>query len=196
MKSLPTGSAAVGSWVLVGLLALAVLENVRSGDAVWTGFLVVTFAILLFPPLAARDPWEMLPPEVVALAVLPGVVRALWRFGPTWVGEYATYVGVAAVSLAVVVELTRFTEAEMAPWFADATVVLMTMAAIGVWAIVQFYSDQYLGTDLLGSLNATMWAFVRATVAGVLAAVFFELYFHVRESVDANPPGSLRGESE
>ncbi|WP_205410968.1 hypothetical protein [Halorussus rarus] len=51
------------------------------------------------------------------------------------------------------------------------------MAAIGAWAVLQFYSDRYLGTDLLGGLHAVNWEFVRATVAGVAAAVVFELYF-------------------
>ncbi|MFC4448960.1 hypothetical protein [Halorussus aquaticus] len=171
------------SWLLVGVLALAVLENLVDGDLVWTAFLVATLVVLVLPAVVLRDPDAMLPPTVTALAVLPGVTRAV---GPAWVTEYATYVGVAAVSLAVVAELTLFTEAELSPRFADAMVVLTTMAAIGAWAVLQFYSDRYLGTELLGSKRAVNWEFVRATVAGVVAAVVFELYFESETSSDAN----------
>ncbi|WP_158058086.1 hypothetical protein [Halorussus halophilus] len=178
--------ANTGSWVLVGLLAIAVPENVFSGDLAWTVFMVGMVTILLLPPVAFRDPAAMLPPEVVGLAVLPAVTRAFWPFGPAWVGEYATYLAVAALALAVVTELALFTSAEMSPWFAAVTVLLTTMAAIGVWAVLQFYSDAYLRTDLLGSLDTLMWEFVQATVAGVIAALFFEVYFRTRAPMDAS----------
>lgn len=170
------------SWALVGVLVLSIVENLIDGDLVWAAFLAVVLGVLVLPAVAFRDPSKMLPPEVTALAVLPGVSRAL---GPAWVTEYAVYVGVAAVALAVVVELALFTDAEMAPWFADVMVVLTTMAAIGVWAILQFYSDQFVGTDYLGSKTAVNREFVRATVAGVVAAVVFEFYFEYETPSDA-----------
>lgn len=180
------------SWLLVGMLALAIPENVVHGDLVWTGFLLADLAILLLPAVALRDPSKILPPEITALAVLPALTRAL---GPAWLTEYATYFGVAALALAVVVEVSLFTEVEMAPWFADALVVLTTMAAIGVWAILQFYSDRYLGTDLLGGQHAVNWEFIRATVAGVVAAVVFELYFEYRAPSDRSVSDVAEGES-
>ncbi|WP_435180200.1 hypothetical protein [Halorussus sp. AFM4] len=168
-----SGADAV-NWALVGVLALAIVENLVDGDLVWTGFLAATLVVLAVPLVAFRDAAATLPPAVTALAVLPGVTRAV---GPTWLTDYAVYVGVAAVALAVVVEVSLFTEAELAAWFADALVVLTTMAAIGVWAVLQFFSDRYLGTDLLAGLHAVNWEFVRATVAGLAAAVVFEAYF-------------------
>ncbi|WP_115865388.1 hypothetical protein [Halorussus litoreus] len=166
------------SWLLVGLLALSIPVTLVSGDPVWTAFLVADLAVLVLPAVAFRDPEVMLPPEVTALAVLPGVSRVI---APAWVTEYATYVGVAAVSLAVVVEIALFTEAEMSERFAAAMVVLTTMAAIGVWAVVQFHADQYLGTDFIASPDALMWEFVRATAAGVVAAGVFHFYFRERD---------------
>jgi len=165
------------SWVLVGLLALSIPVTVVSGDPVWIAFLVADLAVLVLPAVAFRDPAVMLPPEITALAVLPGVSRVV---APAWITEYATYVGVAAVSLAVVVEIALFTEAEMSERFADAMVVLTTMAAIGVWAVVQFHADRYLGTEFIASPDALMWEFVRATAAGVVAAGVFRLYFRAR----------------
>jgi hypothetical protein len=170
------------SWLLVGVLALSVLENVIDGDLIWTVFLLAALGILVLPAVVLRDWSAILPPEVTALAVLPGVSRA---FGLVWVTDYVVYVGVAALALAVVAELVLFTEAEMSHWFADVMVVLTTMAAIGLWAVLQFYSDRYLGTALILSPDAVMWEFIRATVAGVAAALVFELYFAYQTSADS-----------
>jgi hypothetical protein len=169
------------SWLLVGILPLAILQNFLHGNLIWTAFLLADLGILVLPAIVLRNPSAILPPEVTVLAVLPGVSRA---FDLVWVTDYAIYLGVAALALAVVVELALFTEAEMSDGFAAGMVVLTTMAAIGVWAVLQFYSDQLLGTELIGSLDAMMWEFVRATVAGVLAAGVFELYFRRRDPAE------------
>lgn len=192
LTSLVDDRASEISWALVALLALAIVENLVRGDLIWTGLLVAALVILILPAVAFRDPETMLPPAVTALAVLPGVTRAL---GSGWVTEYATYLSVAAIALAVVVELSLFTEVEMAPWFADVTVVLATMAAIGLWAILQFYSDAYLGTEFVDSADGVMWEFIRATVAGVAAAAVFELYFEHREPGGSDPTDLSTGES-
>jgi hypothetical protein len=169
------------SWLLVATLPVAILQNFLHGNPIWTAFLLADLAILVLPAAVLRNPSAILPPEVTALAVLPGVSRA---FDLVWITDYATYLGVAALALAVVVELALFTEAEMSAQFAAGMVVLTTTAAIGVWAVLQFYSDQFLGTELLGSLDAMMWEFVRATVAGGVAAGVFELYFRRRDPAE------------
>ncbi|UPV98828.1 hypothetical protein M0R88_09815 [Halorussus gelatinilyticus] len=179
------------SWLFVGLLVVAIVESVASHDLVWAAFLGLTLAILVLPPLLTEDWGTVLPPSVTALAALPAATRA---FDLPWLTDYAVYVGVAAVALAVVVELAVFTDAEMAPWFADATVVMATMAAIGVWAVLQFYSDRWLGTDLLPTTDAVMWEFVRATVAGVAAAVVFEVHFAYLDPTDRRASDLSGGE--
>ena len=184
--------ADLASWALVGVLALTTVVTLARGDLVWTGFLAATLVVLVIPAAVRRDAAATLPPAVTALAVLPGVTRAV---GPAWLTRYAVYVGVAAVALAVVVELSLFTEAEMAAWFADALVVLTTMAAIGVWAVVQFYADRYLGTDLLGGLHAVNLEFIRATVAGLAAAVAFAAYFEVEGDRDESVGDVAEGEA-
>lgn len=179
------------SWLLVGVLAVSIPANLLAGNPIWATFLLAGLAVLVLPAVAFRDSSVMLPPEVTALAVFPGVSRVL---APEWITEYVTYVAVAAVSLAVVVELALFTRTEMSERFAAAMVVLTTMAAIGAWAIVQFHADQYLGTEFLGSSDAVMWEFVRATVAGVVAAGVFHLYFRQRDPSDRVELGVLEGE--
>jgi hypothetical protein len=108
--------------------------------------------------------------------------------------EYALYLGVAAVAFAIVVELSLFTDVEMAPWFADVTVVLTTMAAIGAWAIVQFYADRFLGTDFIAGRIDLMHEFIRGTIAGVVAAGVFELYFQYRTPAETKTPDVTGGE--
>ena len=179
------------SWLLVGVLAVAVAVSVLRGNSIWTLFLAATLAILLVPPVVLRDFSEMLPPEVTGLAVLPALVEAV---GPEWVTEYALYLGVGAMAFAVVVELSLFTDVEMSPWFADVTVVLTTMAAIGTWAIVQFYADRFLGTDLIVSRTNLMREFIRGTIAGIVAAGVFELYFQFRAPTEATTPDVTGGE--
>lgn len=191
LESLAGDRAGELSWLFVALLVAAIGENLIRGDLIWTGLLVGALVILVLPAVAFRDPGTMLPPTVTALAVLPGVTRAL---GSGWVTDYATYLSVAAIALAVVVELTLFTDAEMAPWFADVMVVLSTMAAIGLWAILQFYSDTYLGTEFIESADEVMWEFIRATIAGVAAAALFEFYFEYREPDDPTPTDFASGE--
>jgi hypothetical protein len=169
------------SWLLVATLPVAILQNLLGGSPIWTAFLLADLVILVLPAVVFRTPSAILPPEVTALAVLPGVSRA---FDLALITDYAVYLGVAALALAVVVELALFTEAEMSEQFAAGMVVLTTMAAMGVWAVLQFYSDQFLGTELLESLDAMMWEFVRATVAGALAAGLFGLYFRQRDPAE------------
>jgi hypothetical protein len=169
------------SWLLVATLPVAILQNFLHGNPIWTAFLLADLVILVLPAAVLGNPSAILPPEVTALAVLPGISRA---FDLVWITDYAVYLGVAALALAVVVELALFTEAGMSERFAAGMVVLTTMAAMGVWAVLQYYSDQFLGTELLGSLDAMMWEFVRATLAGALAAGLFGLYFQRRDPAE------------
>jgi len=89
----------------------------------------------------------------------------------------ATYLSVAALALVVAVELHVFTPVEMTYWFAVLFVVVATIATAGVWAVVQWLSDIYLGTTFIHSEHRLMWDFVAATVVGVIAGVVFEWYF-------------------
>jgi len=180
------------AWLFVGfLVAVAVGSVVTGGDLVWGGFAAVVAAVTVVPAVAFREPRAMLPWEVVALASLPLVARVLVRGqtigGVTFTGRVSTYLAVAAIALIVAVELDVFTPVRMNHSFAVFFVVIATMAAAGVWAVVQWLSDLYLGTRLL--LNGRpehvveaglMWDFVAATVAGLVAGLLFEYYFRRR----------------
>ncbi|WP_411963913.1 hypothetical protein [Haloferax sp. YSMS24] len=180
------------AWLFVGFLsAVAVASVVTDNDLVWGGFAAIVAALSVVPAVAYREPQAMLPWEVVALASFPIVARVLVRGetigGMTFTGRVSTYLAVAAVALIIAVELDVFTPVRMNREFAVFFVLVGTMAAAGVWAVVQWLSDIYLGTSLL--LNGRpeeviettlMWDFVAATLSGFLSGLLFEYYFRRR----------------
>jgi hypothetical protein len=185
-------NAAVG-WALVAFLGLVIVESVLDGDLLWAGFAGFVAAVALVPAASHRDWTVMLPWEVLLLAALPIVGRALARWGPS--SRVAMYLSVAALALIIAVELHVFTTVEMTYWFAVLFVVVATIAAAGAWAIVQWLSDEYLGTALLHSEHRLMWDFVAATVVGGMAGVVFEWYFRRFAKVGPRLPGELGDEA-
>jgi hypothetical protein len=185
---------AVLGWLLVGVLVVGVGVNVLAGSVVWAGFVAAVAVLAVVPAVRYRDPLAMLPWEVLLVATLPVIGRALvigQRVGGvTLTGRVTTYLAVAAVALIVAVELDVFTSVRMNETFALVFVVVATTAAAGVWALVQWVSDLYLGTTLLLDgrpervvETELMWDFVAATGVGVLAGIVFEYYFHRRADV-------------
>ncbi|UVE50224.1 hypothetical protein KU306_15175 [Haloferax larsenii] len=194
---------AVLAWLFAGfLVAVAIGSVVTGGSLVWGGFAAAVAVLVVVPAVSFREPSAMLPWEVVALASLPLVSRVLVSGqtigGFAFTGRLSTYLAVAAVALIVAVELDVFTPVRMNRTFAVFFVVIATMAAAGVWAVVQWLSDLYLGTQLL--LNgrpdpvieeAMMWDFVAATVAGLFAGLLFEYYFRRRSGSKERLPTDL-----
>jgi hypothetical protein len=190
-------------------LAVAAVGQFLAGELEWAGFTVGVFVVTLVPPVAKRQVTAMLPWEVVLLAALPIVSRALVAGesigGMTFSGRLTTYVAVAAVALLIAVELDVFTRVKMNHRFAVVFVVVTTMAAAGIWAVVRWLSDVLIGTRFLydGRAEAVieealMWDFVAATLAGVAAGVLFEYYFrrHARlvRRIPEATPGERPGE--
>jgi hypothetical protein len=170
------------AWALVGLLVLVAAESLR-GDRLWAGFAVAVATLALFPPVVARDHERMLPWEVLVMAALPILGRALATTQIT--GALGTYLSVAAIALIVAVELHAFTTVRMTPGFAIGFVVVATAATAGVWAVIRWGLDITLGTQFLlvpGVASTAiehdlMWEFVFSTAAGLLGGVTFEVYF-------------------
>jgi len=178
---------AILGWVLLLALALVGVESALDGDWVWVIVSATVVILGVLPPVVFRDVQVMLPWEVLALGIVPLFVRGL-ASGP--LANVAAYLGVAAVALVIAVDLEVFTTVRMTEWFAVVFVVVTTMATVGIWAVLRWLSDVFLGTTLLYptpppvspameevALEALMWDFVAATVGGVLAGVTFALYF-------------------
>lgn len=190
------------AWLLVVFLAAVAVGELLTGELLWALFVLVVAVLAAVPAIAFRNTHAMLPWEVVAIASLPAIGRALVAgetIGQvTLTGRLTTYVAVAAVALIVAVEVDVFTPVKMNHSFAVLFVVITTMAAAGLWAVAQWLSDLYLGTGfLLGRGTeeeveaALMWDFVAATVAGFAAGVLFEFYFRRRARIDDRLPTEL-----
>lgn len=187
------------AWALVGVLTGVAVADLLTGLPVLAGFGAATVVLAALPALSFRDPLVMPPWEVVLLAALPAVGRLLSTVRLT--GDLATYLSVAALALLVAVQLQVFTSVRMSVGFAIAFVVVATMAGAGLWAVVRWASDVWLGTSLLLTpgvpeaeiVRAVMLEFVYSTVAGALAAVVFELYFRRRAPVDPRIPEEAFG---
>lgn len=231
---------AVAAWLLVLFVCGVALESFLDGDLLWTWFSALVVAIVLVPPVSYRNPRIMLPWEVLALVTLPVLGRALASFPLST--DLATYISVAALALVVAVELDVFTPVRMTNGFAAFFTVIVTMAASGVWAVVQWLSDLLLGTtfiyptpvtvpeaavqqgvvgkfywfsDLLvgttfvgqdpiivsdateqAALDALMWDFVAATLAGIVAGTIFVLYFRRRRDAATHLPEAVIADIE
>ncbi|MEE6210008.1 hypothetical protein U3A55_07565 [Salarchaeum sp. III] len=172
------------AWLLVALVALVAVESALDQDWVWVGFTLVAATLAVVPPLAYRNLRVMLPWEVLALALLPDLARAL-LYTP-FVVDLATYFAVAALALVVAVELDVFTTVRMTEWFAVLFVVLSTLATAGVLAVGQWLSDVFFHTHFLyaespeipdqvadgGAVDTLLWlsdVFVGTTFTGSTA---------------------------
>jgi hypothetical protein len=173
--------------VLVAGLAAVTVANVYYEQYLWASFALAASVLVVLPSVVYRDPAVTLHWPVLALAVLPILGRTLGS-NPTFV-RGTTYLSVAAVALVLAVELDAFSPVRLTPRLAVVFVVLATMATAGVWAIVQWSADAVLATSFVEGKTAMMWDLVGATVAGVLAAGLFELYFR-EEEPDGYPTGS------
>jgi hypothetical protein len=181
-------------WTLVAFVVGVAAANLATGNVLWAGFAAAVTVLAVVPPVRYRDATAMLPFEVLLLAALPLLARTVAELA-TLRGDVAGYLSVAALALIIAVELHLLTPVRMTYRFAVAFVVVATMATAGLWAVVRFGADVFLGTTLVlppGGLGASeealanaehrlMVEFVASFIAGVVAGVVFDLYFRRRQ---------------
>ncbi len=173
---------AILAWVITGVVALVAVGSFLVGDPLWSFFAVAVLVLIVVPPLAFLSPQVMLPWEVLLLAALPILGRTVATFEVS--SQIATYLSVAALALIVAVELQTFTTVRMTPSFAVAFVVITTLATAGIWSVVRWSADIWLGTGFIEALGpdeaaqerAVMLEFVASFIAGTLAGLIFEFY--------------------
>lgn len=171
------------SWLFVVSLWLIELESLLDGELLWAGFVGFVALLAILPPLAYRNWTAMLPWEVLFVAIIPIFGRSielLVMYAPFLSSAPLTYFAVATVALILAVELHLFTTVKMTHRFAVLFVVVTTMAASGVWAVLQWLSDSYLGTAFLHTNAALMQNMLFATAAGIFSGVLFDAYFRRR----------------
>jgi hypothetical protein len=175
---------ALVSWTVVLVLVLAAAASVGVGEPVWAVFVAGGLVIALLPAAVRRDPLVMPPWEVLVFAALP--IASQFLDLPDALADLTAYLAVLAVAVLVVVELHVFSPVEMTPLFAVGFVVLVTMATAGVWTVVQFASDSYLGTTLVGTKTTLMWDLVLATATSLVATPVLAAYFRWIETADVH----------
>jgi len=174
------------SWLLVALIVFAAAASAVQGDLLWTAFALTVAVLAVLPPVLLRQPFVMVPWQVTLLTALPVLGRAFATVPVT--GQLATYFSVAAIALVLAVELQLFTPVRMTDGFAVAFVVVGTLAAAGLWAVVRWSADLLLGTRFLFDPTVPeavverqlMVEFVSSTAAGVVAGLVFAFYVRRR----------------
>lgn len=167
------------SWALILPVIAVAVESILTFDTVWIGFSGLIFLILVLPALVHRDFRVMVPWELVLVGSIPVLVRTLNI--SILANQVATYTAMAALALIIAVELHVFTEVKFSHGFAVIFTVIATLAVAGLWAVLRFNADIYLGTSYLTTNEALMWEYVNATIAGIIAGVVFDLYFTRRD---------------
>ena len=168
---------AVIAWAMVAVLVGALVESLLGLDLLPMILVAAIATVVLAPAVAARNPRVMPPWEVLGLALLPVLVRALLEGE---VGTFATYLAIAAFALIVTVELQMFTELRVTHWFAVVFVVMATMATAAAWTVLRWNADQLLDTAYLTTNDALMIEWIYVTLAGLAAGVLFDAYFRRR----------------
>ncbi|MFB6179367.1 MAG: hypothetical protein ABEI77_06555 [Halorientalis sp.] len=161
---------AVGAWLLAAVLAGLSCWTAVAGSILWTGFTLVCLGLVLTPALVTGELAVMPDAELVGALTVPLIVRTVWSFHTVLVA-----IVLATLALLVVAEIDAFSSAQFTPWFAVVFVVLTTMAVVGLWAVAQFGSDVFLGTDYLTTRIDLMWKLVTASAVGLGAGVLFSV---------------------
>lgn len=181
-------NALVG-WALVALVVLAGVGSLLTGDLLWALFTLTVAGVAAAPALARRSVWVMPPWEIVLVAALPVIGGLLATTIIT--GQVATYLSVAALALLAAVDLDVFTPVRMDDSFAMLFVVVTTLAAAGVWAVVRWGSDIFLGTGFIESEHALMVEFTASALAGAAAGLAYVLYRR-RTRARTRPPEEVK----
>ncbi|WP_394345366.1 hypothetical protein [Halorubrum amylolyticum] len=165
------------AWAMVAVLAGVFVESLLDFDLLSMALVGAIAAVVVAPAVAARTPRAMLPWELLGLALLPILVRAL--LGGE-LGVFATYLAIAALALAITVDLHMFTALRVTHWFAVVLVVMTTMATAAVWTVLRWNADRLYDTAYLTTNEVLMVEWIYVTLAGLVAGALFDAYFRRR----------------
>lgn len=160
------------AWLLLGVTGVVAVREVLGGTVLWGLFGLCIVLVVAAPALVTRDPLVVVPWPLPALAAIAGVSRAYEAFP-----EVAGYLAIVTLALVLTVELDVFTSVNLSRRFVVAFAVLSTLAVQALWTVVQFYSDRWLGSDLLHSQVELQWDIVAVTVVAAVVGTVFVWYF-------------------
>lgn len=167
------------SWLITFSIAAVFVESILGFDILWILFSGLMLAVILLPVVAYRDPRVMLPWELTLIGSIPVIVRTMDI--SLLSNEIATYFAMAALALMIAVELHIFTKVKFNHSFAVGFTVVGTLALAGIWSVLRYSMDVYMGTSFLTTNEALMGEFINSTAAGLLAGIIFDTYFTRRD---------------
>ncbi len=162
---------AVIGWAAAFVVLAAAAVGFVTDDPVWGGFSLLLVAAVAAPAVATRDWTTMAPWPLLSVGALAVTSRAVGLYP-----EAAGHVAIATLALVVVVELDVFTPIQLSRRFAVGFAVLTTLAVEAVWIIVQFLSDEWLGSEFLTTQTELQETIVTVTVVGFAIGVVFYWY--------------------
>jgi len=180
---------AVVGWTAVLACLLVVGVESRAGETLVPVFALGCVVAVVLPATVRRDPLAMLPWELLVVLVGFLLARAAGVAVP-----YSGYGAVAALALAVGVDVDALTPVDMTPWFSVGFVTVTTMAIAALWGITQYGIDVVVGTTHLASNADLMWDLLAATVVGVAAGLVFEAYLRRVGRVTTPEPTAPTGD--
>lgn len=159
------------AWLLTAVAGLASVWVLLTGTALWGLIGLCVVLVVALPALVTGDWTVVVPWPLPACGLVAGVL---------WVGglfpEAAGHLAIATLALVGTLELDVFTEVELSRRFAVAFAALSTLAVQALWTVAQFYSDRWLGTDLLGTQTELQWDIAVVTAVAVSMGLAFVWY--------------------
>lgn len=176
------------SWGMIAFFAALLVYGFGERTMLWMAFVASIVVLALVPAVVERNLRAMVPWEVLLLAALP-IIGSVFDQNLISVlsTDIATYISVATIALITTIYLHTYTEVEMTHQFAITFVILATLAVAGVWAVLQYASDIYLGTSFLSTNTQLMRAFMVAAGSGAVSGIIFEVYFRQRAKKRLRP---------
>lgn len=170
---------AIFSWVLSIYLIVTAFNIFLDGSITWSIYTLLIVLMVFLPVMRSQEITDMVPFEVLFLLAIPFTLKGI-EFG--LIGSHTlNYLSASAIALLIIVELDTFTSFKTTHWFSVYLVMLTTAAIAGLWAVIRWFSDIYLGTSFIVSENLLMWEFAGATLAGLVAGQLFGFYFRERD---------------
>lgn len=170
---------AILSWILSVYLMITAFNIFLDGGLTWSIYTLLIVLLVFLPVMRSQDVTDMVPFEVLFLLAIPFTLKGI-EFGLV-ASHTLNYLSASAIALLIIVELDAFTSFKTTHWFSVYLVMLTTTAVAGLWAVLRWFSDIYLGTSFIVSENLLMWEFAGATFAGLVAGKIFGLYFRERD---------------
>ncbi|XGI84286.1 hypothetical protein ACEU6E_03285 [Halorutilales archaeon Cl-col2-1] len=179
------------SWLLILFVLGVASVSLLRGELLWSGLVLAVAVVSVYPSVRYRNVSAVIHWKILLLALLPVVGQTVGA--PFLTTRLGTYISVAAVALIVVAEIRVFTSTKIPDYLTAVLVAVATVASAGIWGVVSWLSDVYLGTSMVPTEEDLMWGFVTATAAGLVAGVSLTFYFRRGGS---NPHSSKKEEKE